>query len=154
MSFDSGQDDVFDRLTRLLAQASAPSEALVGEIAAACRRQPLAAGAGNARRVGEFAKVGAWLDAVVALVEHELPQWTLRRLLLEDGEWQCSLGRDQRLPVEFDDIAHGRHAVAALAVLAAFVEGCRRREEAVPVVPASQPWPGEAAAVVCCDNFL
>lgn len=151
MSFGSNEDDVFDRMTRLLDGARAPSEALVGEVAAACCRGPLAAAKAN--RVGEFVKVGAWLDATAALIAHELPQWTLQGLLFEDGEWQCSLGREPNLAVGFGEAAHGRHAVLALAVLSAFVDGCRRREEATEVVSASGPWPGEAAAVVCCDDF-
>jgi hypothetical protein len=129
MSFDAGQVDVFDRVTRLLRHASRPSEALICEIATACCiRLPDFAGAGKTGRSAELVKAGAWLDATLAIIESELAQWSLHRLLYADGDWHCSLSRHEDLPIEFDDAADGYHAVLPLAVLMAFVEGCRRRD--------------------------
>ena len=47
----------------------------------------------------------AFADAMLALLELELPQWKLRRLVCEDGEWHCSLSKQLGLPAELDDMA-------------------------------------------------
>jgi hypothetical protein len=155
MSFDVGQADVFDRMPRMLRHASTPSEALICEIATACcTRLPVLAGAGKTGRIAEFVKAGAWLDATLAIIECELAQWSLRRLLYADGDWHCSLSRHQDLPIAFDDAADGHHAVLPRAVLMAFVEGCRRRgRDTTAVVSTSNRRPQELDSVMCCDNF-
>src|SRR5689334_18349387 len=33
----------------------------------------------------------AWTEAGLALIEVGLPQWTLRRIVRDDGEWLCTL---------------------------------------------------------------
>ena len=45
--------------------------------------------------MAEFVGAGAWLDAIVAMMECELQEWRLRRLLYEDEEWHCSLSLQQ-----------------------------------------------------------
>lgn len=156
MSFGAGQvEDAFDRMTRLLHHAFMPSEALVREVAiACCKRPPIPVGAGGMKQIEEFMKAGAWLDAALAIIEWELPQWTLRRLLYEDGEWHCSLSRQPDMPIEFDDTADGRHAVLQLAVLTALVEACRRPEcKTRPVVLQSDGKTTQSVIVMCCDDF-
>ena len=113
MSFDAGQVDVFDRMTDLLRHATAPSEALVGEVAAACcKRPPTLAGTGTTTQIGKFIKAGAWLDATLMIVERELPQWTLRRVLYEDGAWHCSLSQQPDMPIGFNETADVSGAAA------------------------------------------
>ena len=56
-------------------------------------------------RVIRLVEFGACADAALALLELELPQWKLRRLIYEDGEWHCSLSKHVDLPVEVDDMA-------------------------------------------------
>ncbi|WP_068020867.1 hypothetical protein [Rhodoplanes sp. Z2-YC6860] len=65
---------------------------------------------------------GAWIDAALALLTLEAPQWTLRRLTFDDGEWFCSLSRYPQLPIEIDDTIDSRHEIAAIAILLALVE--------------------------------
>src|SRR5262245_8083510 len=48
---------------------------------------------------------GAFADATLALLELELPQWSLRRLIREDDEWHCSISKQLGLPAELDDMA-------------------------------------------------
>ena len=155
MSLDTGQVDVFDHVTCLLHHASTPSEALFREVATACcQRLPTLDRAGKARPIVEFVSAGAWIDATLAIIESKLPRWTLRRLLYEDGEWRCSLSLQPDLPIEFDDTADACHAALPLAVLAAFVEGCRRAECATRLAVSK---PDQRAAksgiAMCCDNF-
>ena len=67
----------------------------------------------------------AWTDAALALIDLELPQWQIRRLAYDDGEWYCSLSRQRELPDWLDQSIETRHADLALAILSAFVEARR-----------------------------
>ncbi len=152
MSFDPNHDmaDVREHLRH--ARTIAP-ELVAYVIDRACRRfqaqHPAAKG-----HVASLIKSGAFADATLALLELELPQWKLRRLIFEDGEWYCALSRGLGIPVELDDMAEATHECLPLAILSAFVEAQRRslntgevRPKSVPQVRASQ---GRA---LCCDNF-
>ena len=88
----------------------------------ACRRFPSQGQAGKAERVDQLIRMGAWTDAALALIELELPQWQVRRLTYDDGEWHCALSRQRELPDWLDHSVEGRHADLALAILGAFVE--------------------------------
>jgi hypothetical protein len=144
-----------DRLTEQLRSARALDRALfVGVVADACTRLPVLKQAGKASRIDRLIEAGAWTDAALALIEIELPGWTLRRLVYEDGEWLCSLSAEPRLPLALDDVADARHEVLPVAILAAFLEARRRvsaaRETGSPAVPQVRPI---ADGAICCDNF-
>ena len=97
----------------------------------------------------------AYTDAILALLELELPQWRLRRLMHEEGEWHCTLSKQLGVPVELDDMAEGSHETLPLAMLSAFVEARRSRFVAATERRAShvpQLWPAWDY-LVCCDNF-
>jgi hypothetical protein len=87
------------------------------------------------------------------LVELELPQWKLRRIVHDNGEWHCSLSRQPQLPFGLDDIAKASHEILALAILMTLLEARRAAavntagRAAVPQVR-SEPIPA-----LCCDNF-
>jgi hypothetical protein len=66
--------------------------------------------------------MGAWTEAALALIELELPQWRVRRIVYDGGEWHCALSRERELPEWLDQAVEGRHADLALAALAALVE--------------------------------
>ena len=76
----------------------------------------------------------AWTDAVIALMEQELPGWTPRRLIFEDGAWHCSLSRTPFLPLDFDDTADGSGSCPALAMLRA----CRGSASASAIAGGAQ----------------
>ena len=69
--------------------------------------------------------VEAWTDAALALIDLELPQWQVRRLAYDEGEWHCALSRQRELPDWLDQSIETRHADLALAILSAFVEAQR-----------------------------
>jgi hypothetical protein len=128
------------------------SDLIADVIAQACVRLPTHVTA-NAR-VNRLIDSGAFTDATLALIELELPQWKLRRLLYEDGAWHCSLSRQPQLPVGLDDTAEASHETLPLAILGALVEARRHcfgsrelRLRSVPQVRSTQPY------AVCCDNF-
>ena len=84
-----------------------------------------------------------------------MPQWQIRRLAYDDGEWHCALSRQRELPDWLDQPIETRHADLALAILSAFVEAQR-----VSAPPSRTSVPDRAAATrtplyepVCSDNF-
>jgi hypothetical protein len=122
-------------------------------VASACTRLPMLNKAGPAAWIERLIEAGAWTDAVFALIELEMPAWKLRRLVLEDGEWFCSLSRQPNLPLELDDTADANHDVLPLAVLRAFLEARRRigvTHEIISPVPHVRP---AETQMICCDNF-
>jgi hypothetical protein len=106
-----------------LRDACAVTPLLIAEIIReACRRFPSQGQAGKTERIDQLIRMGAWTDAALALIELELPQWRIRRLTYDDGEWHCALSRQRELPDWLDQSVEGRHADLALAILSAFVE--------------------------------
>ena len=101
------------------------AEFLSDIISQTCRRFPSAAQRGKTARIERLIQSGAWTDAALALIDLELPQWQLRRIAYDEGEWHCALSRERELPDWLDQSAEGRHADLALAILSAFVEAQR-----------------------------
>jgi hypothetical protein len=105
------------------------------------------------RGIRRLIEAGAGVDAVLALIALQLPQWKLRRVLYEDGEWHCSLSRQPQLPIELDEAAEGSHEALPLAVLIALLHARRDltpREGGATGVP---PVNAGAGHTMCCDNF-
>jgi hypothetical protein len=123
-------------------------------IRATSRRLPSAKQNARAARVEHLIQSQAWTDAALALIDLELPQWQVRRLAYDDGEWYCALSRQRELPDWLDQSIETRHADLALAILSAFVEAQRISSHADP-----DQRSGRAAArkflyePVCSDNF-
>jgi hypothetical protein len=121
----------------------------------ACTRVSGMARAGMAARLDRLVRAEAWLDAVLCLIELELPMWRPCRLVYDGGEWVCSLSRHPEVPFEFSDTADGRHEAPAVAILLSFVEAKRllatSESAGAPSVP--QVAPATAAYAFCCDNF-
>jgi len=153
-----GHPNSADRLSLLadeIGSARAGTPALISHVIAnACARLAALGRTEKATRLNRMIEVGAWTEVALALIELELPQWTLRRLVHDGGEWLCSLSKQPILPVEIDDTADARHEDLPLALLSALVEAKRQaadaREPRSPVVPQIRPAMGP---VVCCDNF-
>jgi hypothetical protein len=147
---DSDHAALFDRLSEAVRVAPKATPDLVSRvIVGACTRIHLLGR--KAIEIRQLIKSGAWLDAVLLLIELELPGWKLRRLIREDGEWFCSLSQQPSLPVALDDTADGTHEAMPLAILLAFLQARRRTALAMqPVAAVVDPAP---AALICCDNF-
>src|ERR1700686_5261408 len=101
------------------------AEMLSDVIGEACRCFPPVRRTEKTERIERLIKSGAWTDAVLALIELELPQWQVRRIVYDDGEWHCALSRQRELPEWLDQSIETHHADLALAILRAFVEGQR-----------------------------
>ena len=130
------------------------SELLSDVIREACWRLPCLPRAENSGRIERLIQSGAWTDAVLSLLELELPRWQIRRIVYDAGEWHCALSRQRELPDWLDQSVEARHADLSLAVLSAFVDIQR-----VSTLPAKTSVPSVPPAIIplyaplCCDNF-
>jgi hypothetical protein len=142
-------------LDERLRRAHAVSPDLMTDVVgAACRRFPPPRPTETSARIERLIGSGAWTDAALALIDLELPQWQVRRIAYDDGEWHCALSRQRELPEWLDQSVEAHHEDLPLAILGAFVEA--RRDAApgsrtsVPRVPHDS---GLLCMPLCCDNF-
>jgi hypothetical protein len=153
MLFDPNQNEKrLDQIDELLRRAKAVTPELFSEvIAQACVR--LFAQSSTAKsKLKRLIETGAWTDAALALIEIELPQWTLRRLICDDGEWLCSLSKQPWLPLGLDEHVEASDEILPLAILIAFVEARRAAASATRLTTVPQVRSAVDCAV-SCDNF-
>jgi hypothetical protein len=134
------------------AQAVTPA-LMAGVLALAAGQHSAPRGLDKVSRLGNLIRAEAWTDAALALLELGLPQWKLRRVAYEDGEWHCCLGKQWSLPAWLDDVVEVSHPVRPLAIVSAIVRACSVTSgstEAVRTVPSVPPTAHDA---MCCDNF-
>ena len=123
-----------------LRDAPAVTAALISEIISeTCRRFPSMGQTEKTARIERLIGSGAWTDSALALIDLELPQWQIRRIAYDEGEWHCALSRQRELPEWLDQSVEAHHADLALAILSAFVEVqhviAPSSRTSVPVVP-------------------
>jgi hypothetical protein len=107
--------------------------------------------ADGAARIERLIQSGARIDAALALIALELPQWQLRRIAYDGGEWHCALSRNRELADWLDQSVDGRHVDLALALLNALVEA---QQVAASSRETLVPRPADSACTpLCCDNF-
>jgi hypothetical protein len=138
-----------------LRDAPAVTAALISEIIGeTCRRFPSMGQTEKTARIERLIGSGAWTDSALALIDLELPQWQVRRIAYDEGEWHCALSRQRELPDWLDQPVEARHADLALAILSAFVEVQRISAPlSRPSVPAVRPDLNALYEPVCSDNF-
>ena len=123
-----------------LRDAPAATADLISEIISeTCRRFPSVGQTEKTARIERLIGSGAWTDAALALIDLELPQWQVRRIAYDEGEWHCALSRQRELPEWLDQSIEAHHADLALAILSAFVDVQRvtapSSRTSVPTVP-------------------
>ncbi len=154
MLLGSHPHDPGDLADRLRHADVATAELVADIIDGVCRRFPSLGQRGKTARVEHLIRSGAWTDAALALIELELPQWQIRRIAYDEGEWHCALSRERELPDWLDQSAEAHHADLQLAILGAFIEAQRITAPASrPSVPAVPRGIGAPYETVCCDNF-
>jgi hypothetical protein len=139
------------------ADRTAAAAAAIADVLNSSSRSPALheGGSSGAARIDQLIRSGARIDAALALIALELPQWQLRRIAYDGGEWHCALSRTRDLADWLDQSAEGRHADLALALLAAAMEAHQvavssHRSSARSIVP---PAPNTGFTPLCCDNF-
>ena len=107
----------------------------------------------KADRVEQLIQSQAWTDAALALIEFDLPQWQVRRLVYDGGEWFCTLSRQREMPDWLDQALESHHADLALAILDAFSQAKRisapENRASVPAPPSVTP----LFEPICSENF-
>ena len=151
LSGHRGPGELDDRLR----DAHAVTAELMSQIIAeTCRRYPPVMRTTKSQRIERLIQSGAWTDAALALIELELPQWQVRRIVYDEGEWHCALSRQRELPEWLDQSIETRHTDLPLAILTAFVDAqrmdARSTTTSVPTAPRRADVHCEP---VCCDNF-
>jgi hypothetical protein len=156
MLFVPNQNEQIRALQAQLRRAQAISPALVADVLACVgERYSAATCLARAKRIDALLQAEAWTDAALALLDLELPQWKLRRIAYDDGEWRCCLGKQRPLPEWLDDTVEVGHPVLPLAILDALIEArlvallsCAATPRSTPSVPLPRD-----TQSVCCDNF-
>jgi hypothetical protein len=154
MLFNPVHEDSLERLNERLCRTPEVTSDLFSDVMAVCARIAVLEKTGKTDRLDGLVRANAWTDAALTLIALEIPNWKLRRLEYQDGEWVCSLSAQPNLPVEIDDTADARHEVLPLAILSAFLDA-RRKGSEVRVTrslttPRLRPASGHS---MCCDNF-
>jgi hypothetical protein len=153
MLFDPKYEERLGGLEQQLRRANALTPGIIADvIGKACTRFASQSPAAKAK-LDRLKESGAWTEASLELVELELPQWKLRRLVYDDGRWLCSLSKQPQLSLGLDELAEASHEVMPLAILIALLEARRATPSSasdVSTVPRVRPLSGHA---VCCDNF-
>ena len=154
MPLPENHDDATDLPDRLRDATAVTSELLSSVIASACRRFPSAGQPERTAQIERLIASEAWTDAVLALFDLELPQWQVRRIAYDEGEWHCALSRERELPEWLDQSIESHHPDLALAMLCAFVDA---KLASVPSsqtsVPAMRHDANASCTLLCCDNF-
>ena len=119
------------------------------------RSSPLFGRASERARIDRLTRSGARIDAALELIALELPQWQLRRIAYDEGEWYCALSQTPELADWLDDSVEGHHTDLALAILDAFKEARQRAmpsgRPSLPVVRQQDTLP--SSIPLCCENF-
>jgi len=154
MLLPSEHQDRSDLVARLRDANAVTTDLISDVIGQACRRFPSLGQSEKSRRVERLLESGAWTDAALALIDLELPQWQLRRIAYDEGEWHCALSRQRELPEWLDSAIEARHADLALAMLSSFVEALRVNTSASRTsVPAVRQDAGALYEPILCDNL-
>jgi hypothetical protein len=154
MSLSSESFDLDTLDARLCDAPSVTADLFSDVVNSACPRLALLRHTERAARAEQLISSGAWTDAALALLALELPQWQLRRLAYDDGEWHCALSSQREMPEWLDQSIEAHHADLPIALLRAFV-GARQvsapsTRSSVPAAPRATRGSYEP---VCCDNF-
>ena len=151
LSGHSGPGGLDDRLR----DASVVTPELMSQIVdETCRRYPPIRRTPKSLAIERLIQSGAWTDAAFALIDLELPQWQVRRIVYDEGEWHCALSRQRELPEWLDQSIETCHANLPLAILMAFVE-VQRIDTPSPTtsVPTAPRHADVLCRPICCDNF-
>jgi hypothetical protein len=150
----NAQDIVGDIGDRLRDAHHVTAKLMSAVIEAACRRFPSVRQGERTARIERLIAAEAWTDAAFALIELELPQWQVRRIAYDEGEWHCALSRERELPEWLDQSIDARHRDLPLAILSAFVEARHASAPSIrPSVPIVRREASAVYQVLCTDNF-
>jgi hypothetical protein len=130
-----------------------PTTAMFNELLATARRagDPMRQ-ALQVARLRQLIAVRAWSDAALALVALQSPEWKLRRLCYDDGEWHCALSRQRDMPEWLDPTVEAHHPNMPLAIVGALQEATRTSPPSHLAAVAVREG-DDSFAPMSCENF-
>jgi hypothetical protein len=151
----AGMNPAISRLAGRLRDAETITPELFSEIIRdACWRLPSVRRTKDFDRLGQLIQSCAWTDAALALLALEIPQWRLRQIVYDSGEWQCTLSRQCELPDWLDEPVEACHPDRCLAILIALVHA---RGDGTPAAEYGATNSSRVDCPIdmplCCDNF-
>jgi hypothetical protein len=148
-------NQVFSRLSSRIRGADAVTAALLSDVVrTACARLPSVRRTKDFERLEHLIQSRAWTDAVLALLALELPQWQIRRIVYDAGEWHCALSRQREFPEWFDQPVEACHADVSLAILGALVDVLGANTSLTATSIETSPRAETPLYLpLCCDNF-
>jgi hypothetical protein len=154
MLFRISNEDLLNEIGEGLHRASAANSDLFALVLAkVCPRLALCKPT-MLKHLHRLLETGAYVDAVLTILEFELPSWKLHRLTFDAGEWHCWLSRTPWVPVEFDDAAQAQHECLPLAILSSFIEARRAHRMNNSLCRSTAPQVQSAGDLnLCCENF-
>jgi hypothetical protein len=154
MFLHSNDRDQVQRLLKRVEDAPASDTRLFADVIAnACPRTLALLEMRKAARLKQLIDAEAWTDAALALLEFELPQWKVRRIVCDDGEWHCRLSAQPWLPEGFDEVVETFHRTLPLAILAAVVQARQQTALATQIDEPADIVLSPDPIRICCDNF-
>jgi hypothetical protein len=142
----------FGLLEERIHRANALTPDLVNEVVGAVCPRLVCLGANGLEGIVRLSQNGAYVDAALTLIELELPQWKLRRLEYDEGNWYCALSKQPWLPLGFDQMVEAIHQILPLAILIALVQA--RDVSLFSSMASSGPHVKPATIyAVSCDNY-
>ena len=154
MPLQSAHQDPLELNDRLRNAHAVTTQLMTEIIGAACRRFPSVGQTEKTAKIKRQIESAAWTDAALALIDLELPQWQLRRIAYDEGEWHCALSRERELPDWLDQSIETHHPDLPLAILNAFFDAQRIAAPSTRTSVLTVPRDAKALyEPVCCDNF-
>lgn len=148
-------DHVFRAAEDRCIQIPALTAGVFGDVlATSCHHLRATQHAEQASHLNRLVEAGAWTDAALAMIAIELPQWQLRRLAYDGGEWHCTLSSHREMPEWLDQSIETHHADLPQALLNAFLEA---QQESAPPPVSSVPGTRKRSTEfesVPCDNYV
>jgi hypothetical protein len=137
-----------------LRDAPAVTASLIRDVMdAVCRRHSHPGHARTIARIERLIAEEAWAEVALALIDLELPQWRLRRLSYDGGDWHCALSRRREVPDWLDQAVEASHPDLPGALLEAFLEALRSVQHlGRPSVPTA-PRETVPSVPLSCENF-
>lgn len=120
---------------------------------ASCKRLPAMRRSAEAQRLDRLVAAGAWMDAALALIAIELPDWQLRRLAFDDGKWHCALSTERNMPDWLDDAVETQDPDMAVAIMDAFRSVMEHRHAPHLVGVSNGSMPRSEFTPMPCENY-
>ena len=153
MSSDFQSSDQLATIAQELRSVDRPSADLMYSLAEKTSRR-LQRQSANFTQLDRLIAAGALTEAILLLVEFELPLWKLRRIAYDEGEWHCALSRERELPEWLDQAIEAYHPDLTVAIALSYVEALKAAAPSRRLAGPTVPQVGTRCfETFLCDNY-